>query len=214
MKFQFINEFEKEIIFPLKSKPENEFTVGLIVEGNGSVLNMSAHKYHFAPNQVITDCKIVADGDSKIQSEQSVSIHSPPEPLFDSDFPVLKVDYHFFGQGWKFLNVLPNDLKISGQPKGLGIWIYGDNQMLTIKMRINDASHQTFQLIPEFGHSIDWKGWKYVRMYLNDAESHWSGSNDGVVHYPVEYNALLLLDNTNHLNIKSTIFITSPVLIY
>jgi hypothetical protein len=76
MKFQFINEFEKEIIFALKSKPENEFIVGLLVKGNGSVLNISAHKY-----QIITDCKIAADGDPKIQSEQSVSIHSAPQPL-------------------------------------------------------------------------------------------------------------------------------------
>jgi hypothetical protein len=80
-------------------------------------------------------------------------------------------------------------------------------------MRINEASHQTFQFIPEFGHNIDWKGWKYMGMYLNDVESHWSGSNNGVVHYPVEYIALLLLDNTNHSNIKSNIFITSPILI-
>ncbi len=38
MKFQFINEFEKETIFALKSKPENEFIVGLLVKGSvGSV---------------------------------------------------------------------------------------------------------------------------------------------------------------------------------
>ncbi len=51
-------------------------------------------------------------------------------------------------------------------------------------------------------------------MYLNDAEFNWGGSNDGVVHYPVAYNSILLLDNTDHSNIKSTIYISSPILIY
>jgi hypothetical protein len=81
-------------------------------------------------------------------------------------------------------------------------------------MRIYDSSNQYFQLIPEFGKTINWKGWKYVQMYLNDAEFNWGGSNDGVVHYPVAYNSILLLDNTDHSNIKSTIYISSPILIY
>jgi hypothetical protein len=217
MKFQFTNEFEKEITFPLKSKTENEFTVGVRVEVNGSILNIAAHKYQFAQNHAITNCTIVPDGDPKIQSEHSVSVHSAPEALFDSELPVLKIDYHFYGQGWKFLKVFPNNSesrKIPDKPKCLGLWVYGDNQKINIKMRINDSSHQSFQLIPEFGHTINWKGWKYVQMYLNDAESHWGGSNDSVVHYPVEYDSLLLLDNTNHSNIKSTIYISSPILIY
>jgi hypothetical protein len=217
MKFQFTNEFEKEITFPLKSKTENEFTVGVRVEVNGSILNMAAHKYQFAQNHAITNCTIVPDGDLKIQSEYSVSVHSAPEALFDSELPVLKFDYHFYGQGWKFLDVSPNSSesrKIPDKPIGFGLWIYGDNQEKTIKMRIYDSSNQYFQLIPEFGKTINWKGWKYVQMYLNDAEFNWGGSNDGVVHYPVAYNSILLLDNTNQSNTKSTIYISSPILIY
>jgi hypothetical protein len=214
MNSHFSNESVVGFKFDLKSKPENEFTIGLRVEGNGYVRKISAHKYQFASNRVITDCKIVADGDPKIQSEQSVSIHSAPELIFDSDFPVLKIDYHFYGRGAKWLEIFPDKIenrKIVGQPKGFGLWVYGDNQGIMIKMRIVDTSHQTLQLSQII---VDWKGWKYVQMFVNEVGFYWGGSNDGVVHYPIEYNTLLIIDNWKHSIVKSSIFITSPVIIY
>jgi hypothetical protein len=215
MKFKFTNEREKDISFTLKSKPQNEFTVGFKVESHESNQNFGPDKYHFPPNEAVNDCVITADGDSKIKSEQSIAIHSAPEGLFDSDLPVLKVDYQFFGEGWKFLDIFqnkPENRKIPGEPKGFGIWVYGDNQKMTIAMRIFDASKQVHQLKPEFGATVDWKGWKYVQM--NKDDGHWWGPNDGLVHYPVEYQALFLIDNRDHLTAKSTIYITSPVVIY
>jgi hypothetical protein len=216
-KLLFGFENEKDIRIPLKSKPENEFTVGFSFESNGSVQNIPALKYQFAANQTITDCNITADGNKTVESEQSISLHSAPEPLFDSDLPVMKIDYHFYGQGSKFLDVNINKAeyrKIAGQPKAFGLWIFGDNQKISIKMRIVDNSHQYFQLHPESGLTVDWNGWKYVTFYLNDPEIHWGGSNDGVVRYPVEYQTLFLIDNKIDYAVKSSIYITSPVVIY
>jgi hypothetical protein len=215
MKFKFTNESEKDISFTLKTKPQNEFTVGLKVESHESNLNFGSNKYQFPPNEAVNDCAITADGDSKIKSEQSIAIHSAPEGLFDSDLTVLKVDYQFFGQGWKFLDIFQNkqeNRKIPGEPKGFGIWVYGDNQKMTIAMRIFDASKQVHQLKPEFGATVDWKGWKYVQM--NKDDGYWWGPYDGIVHYPIEYQALFLIDNRDRLTSKSTIYLTSPVVIY
>jgi hypothetical protein len=217
MKFHFTNETEIVLNFPLKAEPENEFTVGLRVEGKGTVQNIPQHKYHFLSGQTITDCMITPDGDKNVKSEQSVSVHSSPEPLFDSDLPVLKIDCQFYGKGWKFMDIFPNkseNRKIPDQPKGFGVWIYGDDQGMTIKMRITDASHQTFQLRSESVYNINWKGWKYVEMYLKDHESYWGGPNNGVISYPVEYQTLLLLDNPTQSVFNSTIYMTAPLIIY
>ncbi len=121
------------------------------------------------------------------------------------------------GKRWQFLNVSPvknENRKISGQPKAFGIWIYGDNQKITTMMRFDDSTHQTFQLRPESRFTIDWIGWRYVMIYLRNVDSHWGGANDGIVHYPIEWHTLFQLDNEIHANIKSTVYISTPVIMY
>jgi hypothetical protein len=215
--FQIQDEFETFVNFSLKSKPENDLSIGLRIETHENNQPFEAQKFLILPQPLLTDCNIWPEGDSKIQSEQSISVHSAPEPLFDSDFPIIKIDYHFFGQGWKYLNVNPKkneSQKISGQPKAFGIWVYGDNQKMTIMMRIDDSTHQTFQIRPESRTTIDWMGWRYVMLYLNNVDAYWGGNNDGVIHYPLEWHTLFMLDNQIHSNVKSTIYITTPVVIY
>jgi hypothetical protein len=216
-KFQFQNEFEKVVNFSLKSIPDNDISVGLEIITFNNIQKFKAQNFHFLPKELLSDCKIWAEGDSKIQSEQSISIHSAPQPLFDSDFPVLKLDYHFFGQGWKYLNVNPvknESRKISGQPKAFGIWVYGDNQKISIMMRFDDSTHQTFQIKPDSRLTIDWIGWRYVLLYLNNVDAHWGGADDCIFHYPIEWHTLFMLDNVIHANTKSTVYISTPVIIY
>jgi hypothetical protein len=81
-------------------------------------------------------------------------------------------------------------------------------------MRIDDSTHQTFQIRPESRTRIDWIGWRYVMLYLNNIDAYWGGNNDGVIHYPLEWHTLFMLDNQIHSNVKSTIYITTPVVIY
>jgi hypothetical protein len=216
MKFQFSNEFEKDIVFKLKNKPESDFKVGLKVEAHGSVQNFQAHKYQFIPSHSFSDCIIRPEGDPKVPSEQSLTIHSAPEPLFDSDSPTFKIDYHFMGKGWKFLVVHPNkpeNRKITGEPQAFGLWVYGDGHNVGMKMQINDATQQTFQIRPNYGFTIDWKGWKYVMFDLINAVSYWGGANDGKVHYPVEWATLFLLESDGKTDIKSTVYISPPVIV-
>jgi hypothetical protein len=214
--FQFQNEFENVINFSQKSKPDNSISLGLEIKTLNNVQKFKAQNFHLSPDDLLSDCRIWAEGDSKIHSEQSISVHSAPQPLLDLDFPVLKIDYHFFGQGWKYLNVNPvksENKKISGQPKAFGIWVYGDNQKVSIFMRFEDSTHQTIQIQPE-SRTIDWIGWKYVIINLNNVHSHWGGANDGIVHYPIEWHTFFMMDNDIHLNTKSTVYILPPVIIY
>ncbi len=213
--FQIKNEMVIE--FQLKSKADNDFTIGLQIESQGNVQTFEAHKFHFLDYGFIADCSIAPYGDSKVKSDQSLSVHPAPEPLFDSDYTVLKIDYHFYGKGWKFLNVYPNkyeNRKVSDQPKAFGVWIFGDNQKVTLGMRIVDSAHQTFQLHPESNPQIDWEGWRYVMFNITEANNHWGGANDGIVHYPIEWDAFLLLDNQKQSEIKSAIYIMAPIIIY
>ncbi len=141
--FQFGNEIEKAINIPLISIPENNFTVGIQIQTPGNIQSFPPQKFYFLPEQVINDCYIWPEGNSSIQSEQSVSVSSAPQPLYDSNLSVLKIDYHFYGQGWKYLDVNPTTNQnrlIPGQPKAFGIWIYGDNQNISIAMGIVDSS--------------------------------------------------------------------------
>ncbi len=134
----------------------------------------------------------------------------------------MKIDYHFYGQGWKYLNVNPNPtvgqyplLPISGQPKAFGIWVYGDNHDLTIAMRFEDSTHQMFQIYPESGNTIYWNGWRYIQFYLyNFGTGHGGGADDGIVHFPIQYHTIFLLDNQIQANISSAVYISSPVIMY
>ncbi len=77
---------------------------------------------------------------------------------------------------------------------------------------IRDSSQQTFQIHPETRLKIDWKGWRFVTFNLSQPETHW-GSNDGVLHYPIEFENLLFNSKENY-DIKGAIYMTSPVIIY
>ncbi|HEY6436708.1 MAG TPA: hypothetical protein VIY47_08960, partial [Ignavibacteriaceae bacterium] len=156
--FQFQDKFETTVNFCLKYIPDNKFSIDLRIETNNNVQTFATQKFQFLPQ--LNNSRVWSEGDPNIQSNQSISVHSAPQPLFDSDFPVLKIDYQFYGHGWKFIDVNPANFenqKISGQPKAFGIWVYGDNQRMTIVMKFVGSAFQFyFQIRPESHLTIDW----------------------------------------------------------
>lgn len=102
MKYQLTNEIEKITTFSLKSKPGNEIYVGLQIEENGKTKRIPPFKYQFSSNNMITSLDVKLEARRVDKSEQTVSVHSAPEPLFDSDLPVIKMDYQFSGHNWKY----------------------------------------------------------------------------------------------------------------
>lgn len=161
-----------------------------------------------------TGYTIRPDGDAKVASEQTLTVGAsaagPPMP----GMGVFKITYRF-DPGWKFLQVMPatDELrKIEGQPKALGLWVYGDGQGNIARMRFTDATGQTFQ---PGGEAITWKGWRYIQFPLSAAGAgFWGGGQDGVVHYPIHIDTLFLFDSANRLKQEGEVYISGPTLIY
>ncbi|MBI2589514.1 hypothetical protein HYW32_00560 [Candidatus Berkelbacteria bacterium] len=82
------------------------------------------------------------------------------------------------------------EIPIPGAPTTIGLWIDGDNSSNIWRMRIKDATDQVHQLMLGTFPS----GWRYVRYDLVNAEarSHWGGANDGVIHYPIRFDSILI----------------------
>lgn len=73
------------------------------------------------------------------------------------------------------------------------MWIRSDGSGDALRMRFTDATGQTFQ--PDAG-LLDWKGWRYVEFLLQGNNSgRWGGADDGIIHYPIHKDTMLLIDS-------------------
>ena len=82
-------------------------------------------------------------------------------------------------------------------------------------MRFVDSADQFFQTP---GTKIDWKGWRRVTFpmgYQSGAKlEYWGGPNDGEIHYPIDLDSVLVIDNVERQPLKGEIFVCGPALIY
>ena len=131
---------------------------------------------------------------------------NPPESA-------LKITYRF-EPGWKFVRVAPTTValkKIDGQPRRFGVWIFGDGHGNIPRLRFVDATGQTFQ--PD-GEPITWTGWRYAVFPMDGTHAgHWGGADDGVIHYPIAWDSLFLLDSAKRGGTAGTVYIAGPMLI-
>ncbi len=101
------------------------------------------------------------------------------------------------------------------EPGFLALWIYGDGKGLQARIRFRDSTGQVFQ--PD-GPRINWKGWRYVTFPMWNTEAkplaHWGGKNDGVIHYPIEWDSIFILDNVSRQPVEGEIYLSAPTLIY
>jgi hypothetical protein len=44
--------------------------------------------------------------------------------------------------------------------------------------------------------------------------SHWGGANDGVIHDPIKWDTIFLLDNVSRQPVEGEIYLSAPTLIY
>jgi len=73
-------------------------------------------------------------------------------------------------------------------------WVNGDATGASLRNRYTDSTGQTFQFD---GVGINWTGWKQVTFPLDgDHASHWGGADDGVIHPPLHWSALVLIDGS------------------
>jgi polysaccharide biosynthesis protein PslG len=158
--------------------------------------------------------QLVPEGDPQIASEQELSVAAPPEGPPYPSMGCLKVVYHF-APGNKLIRVTPltEDIKtIQGEPRFFGLWVYGDGEGKVLGLRFVDQTGQVFQ---EGGNSITWKGWRYAVFPMDTAlANHSGGADDGVIHYPIRWDTLFLINNADHKETQGTVFLSAPTLIF
>ncbi len=78
----------------------------------------------------------------------------------------LKVNYDFTGTtGTSGIYAGPSQaIAISGQPKKIGMWVYGDGQGHWLRSQLRDKNGQEVHL--DFTKNLDWVGWKYVEAVI------------------------------------------------
>ena len=207
-------ESEKTLNFALSVSPGEEYQAGVRIDNaEGIMLELPAQRFRSVPEDLLKACAVYGDGDAKVKSEQAVEVAAAPEPLPFGEATALRISYRF-EPGWRFLVVGPKGdalRSIPGEPRAFGCWIFGDGGQQTPRLRVVDAKGQTWQ---PSGELIRWKGWRYVEFKLDKTTAHWGGTKDDVIHYPLRWDAMLVIDNGPRTATAGTLFCTSPVLIY
>ncbi|PXW89347.1 3',5'-cyclic AMP phosphodiesterase CpdA [Pseudogracilibacillus auburnensis] len=84
----------------------------------------------------------------------------------------LKIDYDFTNQeGTSGVYAsLGKPIEIPGEPKKIGMWVYGDGEKHWLRQQLTDANGQNFNidLTPSYPSGVTWEGWKYVEATIPD----------------------------------------------
>ncbi len=200
-----------------------EVTVkGLVADASGArILTIPARRYR--PVRWIearpsggdpVGLDVLADGDPKVASTQTIAVADPPAGPVARGVPSLRLTYRY-DKGWKFVFIRLADAgarAIEGKPSALGMWIHGDGKGNIPRLRFVDSTQQTWQ--PD-GDPIVWTGWRWVTFPLDGTRSgRWGGADDGVIHYPIRWDSLFLLDSAGGRATEGVIHIAAPTLIY
>jgi hypothetical protein len=165
----------------------------------------------------LPNVQVVADGDPKVPLKLSREVAQPPGGPVAEEIPSIRANYTF-STGWKSLRVVnptwppPGEKNLLGEPRSMSLWIYGDGRGCAAGVRFVDSTNQFFQ---SNGPKVDWIGWRQVTFPIHrpeDALEYWGGADDGVVHYPIELDSILVLDNVRREPIEGAIYISAPTL--
>lgn len=166
----------------------------------------------------LPNLQVVADGDPKVELKLSHEIEQPPGGPVAQGFASIGIHYEF-GAGWKSLRMVnptwppPGEKDLLGRPTSLSVWIYGDGQGAVAHTRFVDSSNQFFQAQ---GPKVDWKGWRQVTFPMRPGPGrkleNWGGADDGQVHYPIELDSILVLENATREPLSGQIYVSAPML--
>ncbi|HEV2425449.1 MAG TPA: cellulase family glycosylhydrolase [Terriglobia bacterium] len=197
---------------PFDRPPESAYEVGirLIDEDGDAVLEVAPSRFLAIGN--LADYRLKAEGPQSSGSslESALPPGGPPEPGMGA----LRLNYSLPPGGLSvgLTTTDPASAAIPGEPKALGFWLHGDGSGVLPYVTYVDSTGQIFA---NGGGPIDWKEWRYVLVFLDARQgSHSSGANDGVIHYPIRWDELLMLRNWSGKQIHGTLYLTGPTLIY
>jgi polysaccharide biosynthesis protein PslG len=224
---------ETTIPLPLEAGPPGPFQVGIVVidRQGDRVLSVPRQRYislddysRLPPGAAPSGYDVVLEGGAEGSAEAAELSQRPhaskaqlsptrgPEPPTPGA-GALQINFSLPGPD-STLRLVPrrDDLiPIPGHPEALGLWMWGDVSGLRASARFIDSTGQTF----EEGGPLDWMGWRYVLIYLDKPiGSHSGGANDGVIHYPIHWDSLLVLQGQAERAIKGKLYVSGPTLIY
>lgn len=187
---------------------------GHLTDAHGRrLLTVAPRRYH-ALDILGSRLSVTPDGDAKVASTQSLDVAEPPDGPVAKGVSSVRLTYRY-DKGWKFVCIRltdPSKGAIEGKPSALGMWIHGDGQGNVPRLRFVDSTRQTWQ--PD-GDPIVWSGWRWVTFPLDGTRSgRWGGADDGVIHYPIRWDAVFLLDSAGGRATQGAIHIAAPTLIY
>ena len=106
----------------------------------------------------------------------------------------------------------PVSLPVGGEPKGIGLWVKGDDSGCQINYQVVDRYGERFVVIA--AQPIDWTGWKYISAPIEHFASH-SGTNaNGVIDYPVSFQSVMVSCRASYVPEKVEILIDEIVATY
>ena len=224
---------EATLDLPLEESPVGAYEVGLtLVDGEGDrVLFVPRRRFlrvddfsRLLPASAPSGYEVVQDGGAEGSAVAASFPDKPPPPGAKRSVGVaagpptpglgaLRIDFRLpLGEAaLRLVPRRPDLVQISGQPEALGLWLWGDGSGVRPFVRFTDATGQTFQE----GGPLDWQGWRYVLVYLNKPlGNHSGGANDGVIHYPIHWDSLLVLEGAGGRETKGTLYVGGPTLTY
>lgn len=209
---------------PLDRPAEDRFRFGArLVDAQGRLqLTVPAQTYRpvarfdrLTAETLAEGYRLLADGDRKVASRQAVALAAPPAGLPLDVGQCLKITYDI-DAGWKYIQLRPGGPQrpaIDGRPKALVLWLHNDGHAVGPRLRLVDASGQTFQFSAERLRGEGWR--RLVIPTSGDEFGHWGGANDGVVHEPLRWDSLLLLDKPQRDEpCRGEVYVAEPMLVY
>jgi hypothetical protein len=216
-------ETEGTVHFPLNTRRSHVYRAGLRVKDeNGQTVSVALPVTvlpvgDFASSTAGSGSDayaLLADGDPKVGSEQTLAVAVPPDGPPFPGAGALRMTYRI-EEGRKSLRVVPRADRrraIEGRPRRFGLWVYGDGSGNAVFVRFVDATGQLFQ---EGGRMLLWKGWRFILFPLDSTQAaHLGGARDGVIHYPIRWDALFLLQTSGQRKMEGIIYISTPTFYY
>ncbi len=131
---------------------------------------------------------------------------------------VAGLDFSYqFEKGWRYVSLVPNgSLAVPAAAEAASLWVLGDLKGDLLRTRLRDATGQVFQIDLPAPPANEWTP---IRIPLNQAAlgTHWGGDNDGVIHKPLTWEALLVIDSASretphggHLLITAPFYLLTP----
>jgi len=196
------------ISVPLSTGSAN--ITGSLTDTDGRIIGESLNSRIQPLSPLVLNTRI--GGDLKVPATANLTETDAPGDATKPFAKAFRLDYSL-EVGYSYLECMPStEMPIAGNPKALGLWIYGDGSGNWFHTRVIDATGQYFQAGTA---SLDWIGWRWVTIDLsrmNDVE-HWGGANDGQIHGELKLGTLLLINSINK-KTESTIFFAGPALLY